>query len=234
MPEPKPWYASKTIWGGIIAAASALLGALGVQVSPEDQSSLVSGLAAAGGGVGLLLTVVGRITARRPIERRGGLRIWPLLLALALSLPAVGCASRQEKLDYYNAQVAARQMAKPLLYLKAKPGEEIVLKGVEEMAVYSPHHEGIPQYRDEWANVAVNGVGVLGTVAGIYLGGQVAVDLATAVGQSAGTHISNSFNPSGAQSAAGYSGSGTVTPTITDRHDISNSYNDSHDTTNSP
>lgn len=149
--------------------------------------------------------------------------IW-LMLALT-ALLAAGCASTEEKNAYLNAQLEALKLQKPLLYLKAKPGEQITLGGLEELAVYQPLGAGggslIRQHQNEWAPVAREGLGIIGTVGGIYYGGQVAVQLADSIGRSAGAHITGSFNNSGPQSPINYyvGQGGAPAQHVSDRHD---------------
>lgn len=68
MYENKPWYASKTILGGIVALIAGAAGALGVVVSPEDQDLIVQGVLAIGSAVGGLLAIYGRIRATGRIK----------------------------------------------------------------------------------------------------------------------------------------------------------------------
>lgn len=63
----KPWWASKTIWGGIVAAAAAVLGILGVTVSPEDQAQLVDTITLVAAGIGGVVAIIGRLTAKQQI-----------------------------------------------------------------------------------------------------------------------------------------------------------------------
>ncbi|MFH1061104.1 MAG: hypothetical protein V1797_20775 [Pseudomonadota bacterium] len=151
---------------------------------------------------------------------------WPNLALLALlAVLAVGCASSEEKNAYLNAQLEALKLQKPLLYLKAKPGEQITLGGLEELAVYQPLGAGggslIRQHQNEWAPVAREGLGIIGTVGGIYYGGQVAVQLADSIGRTAGTHITGSFNNQGPQSPINYyvGQNGAPAQNVSDRHD---------------
>ncbi|KIX15042.1 hypothetical protein [Dethiosulfatarculus sandiegensis] len=131
----------------------------------------------------------------------------PFLLALITVMAiASGCASKEEKLAYYQANIEAAKHQKPLLLLEAKEGQDIQLKGVKSLVVYAPRSGGITQYRDEAAALAREGLGIAGTVAGIYFGGQVAVALADTVGKHSGKNYSftNSFNPSAPGSSTGY------------------------------
>ena len=72
MDGAKPWWASKGVWGGIVAALCGLLAAFGV-LSPEQsdaaQASLPEALAAAGAAVGGLLAVWGRVSAKTKVGK---------------------------------------------------------------------------------------------------------------------------------------------------------------------
>ena len=67
----KPWYASKTVWGSLIGAASVIAGFFGVHTDPASQAMTVNGVTAAaagiGGAVSTALTLYGRLTATKPI-----------------------------------------------------------------------------------------------------------------------------------------------------------------------
>lgn len=65
--DTKSLWASKTVWGGIIAVVASLAGIAGYTVSPADQASivdLVTSVVALGGGA---LAIVGRILASKKI-----------------------------------------------------------------------------------------------------------------------------------------------------------------------
>jgi|GEM_PF-2765161 len=147
---------------------------------------------------------------------------WLLMAALLTA----GCASGEEKAAYLNAQLEALKLQKPILELRAQPGQQIELKGVEALLVHAPLGGGngnglVRQHQNEWAPVAREGLGILGVVGGIYFAGEKAVQLAETVGKSAGTQISGSFNNSGGQSPVSfYAGQGGApSQVISDRHD---------------
>lgn len=67
MDDTKPWYASSGVWGGLIAVVTTGLGFLHYSVSPADQVNIVQGLATAGGAIGGLIAVIGRVMASKKI-----------------------------------------------------------------------------------------------------------------------------------------------------------------------
>lgn len=65
--DGKPWYASKTIWGGIIAAAAPFIGlALHFQIDPDLAQAVAAALASVGG----VVAIVGRVKATGPIQKK--------------------------------------------------------------------------------------------------------------------------------------------------------------------
>ncbi len=153
---------------------------------------------------------------------------WLAVIAALGVLLAAGCAGTQERVAYMQAQLKALEMQlkgrKPILVIEAMPGQELKITGLKRLAVYAPRSTNpgsplIKQYRDPWANVVTNGLGVVGAVAGIYVGGQAAVELADTVGRHAGVHISDALKTTGTNSPVGYTtGGGTGGSTITDSH----------------
>ena len=76
MPDPaaaplndsQPWYASKAIWGGVLAIVLPLAATLlHVSVSDADTQEIAALLAGAGGLVGGALAIYGRIKATKTI-----------------------------------------------------------------------------------------------------------------------------------------------------------------------
>lgn len=64
MDEIKPWYQSKTVWGAVITLASMAAAVAGIEVSDPDRQALADFLVVAGGAVGGILSLVGRLVAR--------------------------------------------------------------------------------------------------------------------------------------------------------------------------
>lgn len=67
MPETKPWYLSRGVWGGLIALAIAAASAFGYSVAETDVEqlqSLATSLVAAASGI---LSILGRIRASKKL-----------------------------------------------------------------------------------------------------------------------------------------------------------------------
>lgn len=68
MNDFKPWYASKTIWGSIIALIAAVASAFGVEIDQQMQTTFIESalqLVAVGGSI---MAVFGRMTASTIID----------------------------------------------------------------------------------------------------------------------------------------------------------------------
>lgn len=63
--DPKPWFLSKTVIGGIVAIAAGLARAAGMEVDDASLGGVLEGAAAIVGGA---LSIYGRIKAERPIR----------------------------------------------------------------------------------------------------------------------------------------------------------------------
>lgn len=64
----KPWYASVGVWGGLVAIAAPLVGALfHVTISDADMASITDALTGIGTAIGGLLAVYGRVRATHTI-----------------------------------------------------------------------------------------------------------------------------------------------------------------------
>jgi hypothetical protein len=122
-----------------------------------------------------------------------------VLVALLVVALLAGCASKEEVLAYYNAQVLAQQakanaeMArKPLLRIEAKEGQDISFTGLKAIEVYAPTYTDsnskalVAQHRDPIYDAGTTVLSIMAGVAGIYLSGQNMIDLASAVGNAAG------------------------------------------------
>ena len=68
--DRKPWYASKTVWGALIAIAAAIVGAIWqIDVPEEAQASAAELIVAVVSGVGGLIALVGRLVADTKIGK---------------------------------------------------------------------------------------------------------------------------------------------------------------------
>ena len=66
--DNKPWYTSTSIWGGIIASVSPLIGVIfHFNISSSDVTIISDALAAFGSGIGGLIAIYGRMKATTTI-----------------------------------------------------------------------------------------------------------------------------------------------------------------------
>lgn len=69
MGQTKDWYASTTVWGGIIAAVAPLVGLLiHQQISSATVQALATDLADLGAGIGGIIAIIGRMRATTTIS----------------------------------------------------------------------------------------------------------------------------------------------------------------------
>jgi hypothetical protein len=76
MNDSKQWYLSKTIWGAVVAFLSMVAGAIfGVEVDADTQAVLVdqvvAGVSAVITLIGLVMVVIGRLSAKKAIAGPG-------------------------------------------------------------------------------------------------------------------------------------------------------------------
>jgi protein-S-isoprenylcysteine O-methyltransferase Ste14 len=65
--ENKNWFASKGVWGGIVAVLAAIAGIFGLNFGLEAQEATVQLITQIIAGAGGLLAIWGRVTAKQPI-----------------------------------------------------------------------------------------------------------------------------------------------------------------------
>lgn len=65
----KPWYLSKSVWGGIVALVAVTLSVFGYGIGADDQAILVDYAVSIGGAVGGLLAIYGRIVASKKVGK---------------------------------------------------------------------------------------------------------------------------------------------------------------------
>ena len=68
MIDDKSWYASRTIWGGIVALGGALAGLFGLTLGPAEGETLTLALTDAATAIGAVLAILGRLDATRTIR----------------------------------------------------------------------------------------------------------------------------------------------------------------------
>ena len=66
--EQKNVFASKTIWGGVIALLPPALSLMGFDLSPSDVQGIAGHVDAIVSGVGGLIAIYGRVTAKKTIK----------------------------------------------------------------------------------------------------------------------------------------------------------------------
>lgn len=66
----KPWYASRSIWGGIIAMLSMIIHQFGYTIAPDDQTTIVEMVSAVTGFIGAGMGIWGRIKASKALSVR--------------------------------------------------------------------------------------------------------------------------------------------------------------------
>jgi hypothetical protein len=90
----KPWYASRTLWGGAVLALVPLLSRVGIEVSDAERQLLVDSLVGlaeiVGTVVGLVLVIWGRARASTAIKLPGLPPTPPALVVALLCLAAIG------------------------------------------------------------------------------------------------------------------------------------------------
>lgn len=67
MDMTKTWWQSKTIWGGLIAVAAAVMKASGADLSLSDQNGIADAIINLSGAIGGILAIYGRLSARGTI-----------------------------------------------------------------------------------------------------------------------------------------------------------------------
>jgi len=67
MYDVKSFFASKTIWGGIIALIASTAAIWGYSITPADQAQIVELVTGIGGIIGSVLAIYGRIVATKKI-----------------------------------------------------------------------------------------------------------------------------------------------------------------------
>lgn len=64
----KPWYLSKTVWGGVLAIAASLANLAGLGISSLEQAELADHMTALLAAAGGIIAIAGRIVAQRKLK----------------------------------------------------------------------------------------------------------------------------------------------------------------------
>ena len=113
---------------------------------------------------------------------------------ILVSVFLVGCATKNDARmaeAHYQAQAQAND--KPLVVMRAQPGETIMLSGVEEFAVYSPDR-AVNQFRVQHHPIWGITGDILGVATPLAVMGHYGNRIADTVGSYSGDNISGSYN----------------------------------------
>lgn len=69
MTDTKPVFASKTVWGALVAIAASLAGLAGFTLAEGDQAELIDLLAQGATLIGAAIALYGRISATKQLHR---------------------------------------------------------------------------------------------------------------------------------------------------------------------
>lgn len=95
----KAWYASKTVWSGIVAALAGVLGMLGYTVTPADQATLADLALSIGSAVGGIGAIIGRVKARDGIKGGKSAGVGGVILAALVSSGLLSYSQETEAQD---------------------------------------------------------------------------------------------------------------------------------------
>lgn len=68
MNNQKPWYASRSVWGALIAIGASLGGSFGLIIGAEEQSILADAVLQITGGLGAVVALYGRLVATKTLK----------------------------------------------------------------------------------------------------------------------------------------------------------------------
>ena len=66
----KPWWKSKGVWGGVVAALAAVAAVFGITVDEVTQKVILDAIVAVTAAIGAILAIVGRVKAKGGIGGR--------------------------------------------------------------------------------------------------------------------------------------------------------------------
>jgi uncharacterized membrane protein len=68
MNSSKSFFASSTVWGGLVALIAAVLGAFGYGFAEADQAQAAEWITTIAGGLGGIVAIIGRVRASKRIR----------------------------------------------------------------------------------------------------------------------------------------------------------------------
>ncbi|WP_206454871.1 hypothetical protein [Aurantimonas marina] len=68
MNEAKPWYQSRTVWGGLVAFGAAMAGLLGVDIDAATHEMLALSLTNGAAAIGAVVAILGRLAAQKTLR----------------------------------------------------------------------------------------------------------------------------------------------------------------------
>ncbi|HEY9055555.1 MAG TPA: hypothetical protein VIN77_00220 [Aurantimonas sp.] len=68
MSEAKPWYQSRTVWGGLVAFGAAIAGLFGLKIDPATHDVLALSLTNGAAAVGAVVAILGRLAAQKTLR----------------------------------------------------------------------------------------------------------------------------------------------------------------------
>lgn len=67
MEDSKAWYASRGVWGSLVAVGAGIAGIWGYSITEADQATVVAAVSAIAGSVGGLVALWGRLKASKKV-----------------------------------------------------------------------------------------------------------------------------------------------------------------------
>jgi hypothetical protein len=68
MIDTKPWYQSRSIWGGLVALLAGIAGIVGVEIDAGTSEALVLALTNGAAAVGAVIAILGRLAAQKTLR----------------------------------------------------------------------------------------------------------------------------------------------------------------------
>ena len=68
MSDAKPWYQSRSIWGGLVALVAGVGGIVGVEVDAATSETLILSLTNGAAAIGAVVAILGRLAAQKTLR----------------------------------------------------------------------------------------------------------------------------------------------------------------------